>query len=535
MRTKLIYVVVVSMMYSIAWGAAEANAPQPEIRTPKPPSTPRINGPSIFGVRPGHPFLYRIPATGDRPMQFSVDGLPSGLKVDALTGQITGSLASAGEHVVTLLAKNAKGSNEKKFKIVVGETIALTPPMGWNSWNAYHASVTGENVIHAARAMTSSGLINHGWTYINIDDAWQKERGGPFNGIQPNEKFPDFQGMCDEIHALGLKVGIYSTPWVTSYAGYVGGSADNPEGTGPPPTANADNGNRRRRVRKHGEYSFAINDAKQWAAWGIDYLKYDWNPRSSSPQESSEEFHQHTETMAKALRNSGRDIVYSYSNGMPFEEIADQSIMLNCWRTTGDISDNWQSMATKAFYINIPRGQIIPQGPPSDRWAQYARPGHWNDPDMMVLGVVNFGGQQHPSRLTPDEQYMHMTQWCMASAPLLLGCDLDQLDEFTLNLITNDEVLAVSQDALGKQATLASNENNVLLVYARDLDDGSKAVALYNLGPQPATVTAKWSDVGVSGKQKIRDLWRQKNLGEFTDQFRMTVASHGAELMKLSQ
>ena len=455
-------------------------------------------------------------------MEFSVESLPTGLQVDAKTGQITGSLKEPGEHLVTLHAKNALGTSEKKFKIVVGETIALTPPMGWNSWNAYHGSVTGENVIRAARAMASSGLINHGWTYINIDDAWQKARGGPFNAIQPNEKFPDFQKMCDEIHALGLKVGIYSTPWTTSYARYIGGSSDEPNG------AWSKGGGRRM-----GKVSFAEADAKQWAAWGIDYLKYDWNPNQTTPRETSEMFHQNTDTMRKALRDCGRDIVYSYSNSMRFDDIADQSKMLNCWRTTGDIGDSWQSMATKAFYINIPRGQTEPQGPPSDKWAPFAGPGHWNDPDMMVLGVVNFGGKQHPTRLTPDEQYLHMTQWCMACSPLLLGCDLDKLDEFTLNLITNDEVLAVNQDTLGKQATLASNENNVLLVYAKDLEDGSKAVALYNLSKEPATVTAKWSDLKLSGKQTVRDLWRQKDLGQFDGQFQIPVAPHGAELVKI--
>jgi alpha-galactosidase len=514
---------VLVVLFAAASGTTRGQTtPQAEIRTPKPPETPRINGPSIFGVRPDHPFLYRIPATGARPMEFSVASLPAGLAVDAQTGQITGSLKEPGTHVVTLRAKNSLGAGEKKFKIVVGETIALTPPMGWNSWNAYHGSVTGENVIHAARAMASSGLIDHGWTYINIDDAWQKARGGPFNAIQPNEKFPDFHKMCDEIHALGLKVGIYSTPWTTSYARYIGGSSDDPNG------AWSKGGGRR-----NGKISFAEADAKQWAAWGIDYLKYDWNPNQTTPRETSEAFHQDTETMRKALRDCGRDIVYSYSNGMRFEDIADQSQMLNCWRTTGDIGDSWPSMAAKAFYISIPRRQTEPQGPPSDKWAPYARPGHWNDPDMMVLGVVNFGGRQHPTRLTPDEQYLHMTQWCMACAPLLLGCDLDQLDEFTLNLVTNDEVLAVNQDTLGKQATVVSNENNVLLVYARDLEDGSRAVALYNLSPEPATVTAKWSDLKLSGRQAVRDLWRQKELGEFTDQFQMRVASHGAELVKI--
>lgn len=519
--TSCLFCIVVAAV-TVGAAAPEPNTPKAEIRTPKPPETPRINGASIFGVRPGAPLLYRIPATGVRPMEFSVESLPAGLQVDAKTGQITGSLKEPGEHLVALRAKNSVGTSERKLKIVVGETIALTPPMGWNSWNAYHATVTGDNVIRAARAMASSGLIDHGWTYINIDDAWQKERGGPFNAIQPNEKFPDFRKMCDEIHALGLKVGIYSTPWTTSYARYIGGSSDDPNG------AWSKGGGRRM-----GAISFAEADAKQWATWGIDYLKYDWNPNQTTPRETNDVFHQNTETMQKALRNCGRDIVFSYSNSMRFDAIADQSKMLNCWRTTGDISDSWQSMATKAFYINIPRGQTDPQGPPSDRWAPFAGPGHWNDPDMMVLGMVNFGGKQHPTRLAPDEQYLHMTQWCMVCAPLLLGCDLDQLDEFTLNLITNDEVLAVNQDTLGKQATPASNENNVLLVYAKDLEDGDKVVALYNLSREPATVTAKWSDLKLSGQQRVRDLWRQKDLGQFDNQFQMLVAPHGAELVKI--
>jgi len=341
----------------------EPNAPKAEIRTPKPPQTPRINGPSIFAVRPGHPFLYLIPATGARPMEFSVESLPAGLAVDARTGQITGSLKEAGEHIVTLRAKNALGASEKKFKIVVGETIALTPPMGWNSWNAYHGSVTGENVIHAARAMASSGLIQHGWTYINIDDAWQSKRGGPFNAIQPNEKFPDFQKMCDKIHALGLKVGIYSTPWTTSYARYIGGSSDDPNGDW------SKGGGRR-----NGKVSFAEADARQWAAWGIDYLKYDWNPNQTTPRETSEMFHQDTDTMRKALRNCGRDIIFSYSNGMRFDDIADQSKMLNCWRTTGDIGDSWQSMASKAFYVDIPRGQTEPARPSERPLGRLRRP-----------------------------------------------------------------------------------------------------------------------------------------------------------------
>jgi alpha-galactosidase len=482
---------------------------QPEIRTPKPPATPHINGPAIFGVRPSSPFLYRIPATGQRPMQFSIDGLPQGLAVDQATGQITGSMKNVGEHVVILRAENSLGSAEKKFKILVDETLALTPPMGWNSWNCWGSKVSAEKVLASARGMASSGLIDHGWTYINIDDAWQSDkRDGPFHAIQGNSMFPDMKSLCDEIHNLGLKAGIYSTPWVTSYANHMGGSAENPEGTWEKPTIpKKGNVNKKNLPWAIGKYSFAENDAKQWAAWGIDYLKYDWNP-NELPE---------TEEMYKALRASGRDVVLSLSNSTPFKNIPELSKIANCWRITGDIRDNWDSMNKKGF------GQ--------DKWAPYAGPGHWNDPDMLVVGYVGWGNP-HPTNLTPDEQYTHISIWCLASAPLLLGCDLTKLDEFTINLLANDEVLDVNQDSLGKQAVRSSNEGD-LQVYAKDLADGSKAVGLFNLGNQPAMVAAKWSDLNISGPHAVRDLWRQKDLGQFDDQFQITVAPHGAELIRI--
>jgi alpha-galactosidase len=210
--------------------ALAQSATAPEIRTPKAPATPRINGPALFGVRPGHPFLYQIPATGERPMEFSVNRLPATLHVNPKTGLITGTMPEKGEFTVMFHAMNAKGKAEREFKIVVGETLALTPPLGWNSWNCWGPNVDADKVLRSAKAMADSGLIHHGWSYINIDDAWQGQRGGKFNGIQGNEKFPDMKGLCDKVHALGLKIGIYSTPWVTSYAEYPGGSAENPEG-----------------------------------------------------------------------------------------------------------------------------------------------------------------------------------------------------------------------------------------------------------------------------------------------------------------
>jgi alpha-galactosidase len=281
----------------------------PEIRTPPAPPAPSINGPAIFGVRPDHPFLYHIPATGDRPMQFSADHLPKGLTLDATTGNITGTIRKSWfdgkNYSVTLRVKNSLGEDKKKFKIVVGETISLTPAMGWNSWNHYAGRITQEIVLQNAKAMADSCLINHGWSYVNIDDTWQGKRGGEFHGLQGNEKFPDIKALCDQIHAMGLKFGIYSTPWETSYATYPGGSSENPEGTWTKPAEKTVK-NKKILPCAIAPYHFYTNDANQWAAWGVDYLKYDWNP-IELPE---------TREMYDALRHSGRDIVFSLSNNM---------------------------------------------------------------------------------------------------------------------------------------------------------------------------------------------------------------------------
>ena len=505
----VLFVTVLSSARGQSTNATASSAP--EIRTPKAPATPRINGPGLFGVRPGHPFLYQIPATGERPMEFGADKLPRGLELDAKTGRITGSLSKPGEHVVTLHAKNSKGKTSKKFRIVVGETIALTPPLGWNSWNCWGSRVDADKVLRSARAMAASGLTEHGWSYINIDDAWQGKREGKFQALQGNDKFPDMKKLCDDVHGLGLKVGIYSTPWVTSYAVYPGGSAENAEGTWSKPTIEK-RGNVNKKVLPWaiGKYSFATNDARQWAEWGIDYLKYDWNP-NEEPE---------TREMYDALRSSGRDIIFSLSNNAPFTNAPALSKLANCWRTTGDIRDNWQSMSTKGF------GQ--------DKWAPYQSQGHWNDPDMLVVGYVGWG-TPHPTGLTADEQYTHITLWSLVSSPLLLGCDLEKLDAFTVNLLSNDEVLAVSQDSLGKQATCIAKDGD-LRVYAKALEDGSQAVGLFNTSSNAsATVTVKWTDLKIKGGQNVRDLWRQKDLGKFKDSFALTVAPHGAEMVKIGE
>ena len=220
--------IALTLVLCLAGGLQAEELPAPI--TPPSPPTPRINGPGVFGVRPGSAFLYTIPATGDRPIVFGADNLPTGLKLDVATGRITGEIVDQETYPVVLRATNALGATEKKVRIVVGDQIALTPPMGWNSWNCWAESVDQEKVLRSARALVSSGLINHGWTYVNIDDSWQGQRGGAFNGIQPNEKFPVIKSLCNQLHEMGLKAGIYSTPWITSYAKYIGGSSDDAAG-----------------------------------------------------------------------------------------------------------------------------------------------------------------------------------------------------------------------------------------------------------------------------------------------------------------
>ena len=506
--------------------AAPAAAPsvEPYILTPPAPASPRINGASVFGVRPGSPFLFTIAATGDRPMTFSAQNLPEGLKLDPATGRITGALAMKGEHIVMLGAKNSLGSVEKKFRIVCGDQIALTPPMGWNSWNCFAQEVSADKVKAAADVLVKSGLANHGWTYVNIDDFWQNNRDskdptlqGPFRDtdgfIVPNARFPDMKGLADYVHGLGLKIGLYSSPGPWTCGGCTG------------------------------SFQHEQQDAQTYAKWGFDYFKYDWcsyggiadgkaaTDKSISSSDAGEKIKSDVEVatypyrlMGKFLREQKRDIVFSVCQyGMSEVWKWGASVDGNCWRTTCDITDTWESMSSIGF-------------DQQDQAAPFAKPGNWNDPDMLVVGHVGWG-KPHPTRLTPDEQYTHISLWCLLSAPLLIGCDMTKFDDFTLSLLTNDEVLAVDQDPLGKQATCVIKDGD-LRVYARELEDGSRAVGFFNRGVKPMELSFKdFAKLGLTGKQIPRDLWRQKNLAAVDtamDSLPLTIPAHGVVLCKFT-
>ena len=473
----------------------------PYLLTPAPAAAPRINGPAVYGARPGRPFLYKIPATGDDTLHFEAEGLPAGLNLDSAAGIIAGRAVQRGEYPVKLRVKNNHGQAERLLKIIIGDHIALTPPLGWNSWNCFACDVDDAKIRAAADAMVSSGLADHGWSYINIDDCWAIKPDDPdprLSGlvrtktghIRTNAKFPDMKALCDYVHAKGLKIGIYTSPGAFTCAGYAG------------------------------SWQFEERDAQQFADWGFDYIKYDWcSYEQIAKEQSLLELQKPYRVMRAALDRVDRDIVFSlcqYGMGEVWKWGA--QVGGNCWRTTGDITDTWMSMSGIGF---AQAGHEL-----------YAGPGHWNDPDMLVVGWVGWGPQLHQTRLNPEEQYTHITLWSLLASPLLIGCDLTRLDAFTLNLLTNDEVLAVNQDALGRQGHRVWQQAGCE-VWAKPLEDGSLAVGLFNRNREATEVVVTWADLGLKGKHLVRDLWRQEDIGPFEAAWGREVPAHGAAMVKI--
>jgi alpha-galactosidase len=464
----------------------------PYVLTPYPSPKPKINGPDVYGAHPGNPFLYLIPATGKKPLTYAVTGLPDGLKLDATTGIISGVVSQKGDYPVIITVHNSLGTKTKKFTIKIGNVIALTPALGWNSWNAFGLTVNDQRVRTSAKTFTDK-LSAHGWNYINIDDGWEAEQRNANGEIVANQKFPDMKGLTDYVHSLGLKMGIYSSPGPRTCGGYLG------------------------------SWQHEDQDAKTYGDWGIDYLKYDWCSYTDvSPKQATlADYKKPYEVMRASLNKIPRDILFSFCQ-YGWGDVWNWGAATggNSWRTTGDIEDTWKSMSEIGF-------NQIAEGPHSE-------PGHFNDPDMLVVGKVGWGDNQHNSRLSPDEQYTHISLWSMLSAPLLIGCDLGKLDRFTLGLLTNDEVLAIDQDELAKQAHQAIKKDDYQ-VWIKDLKDGAKAVGIFNTSDKYQTITLNRDENGLKGLTKIRDVWQQKYLITSGSNYTVNVAPHGVMLVKLSK
>ncbi len=461
------------------------------LQTPPVSDFPKINGAMISAARPGSPYLFRIPVTGLQPLKIKVCGLPKGLIFDPKTNIISGTVAKAGNYSISIKASNAKGKVSVKHSIVIGNKLALTPPMGWNSWNAWGMEVSEEKVRNAIDAFEKFDLANHGWTYVNIDDGWQADERNADSTLQWNSKFNDMKLLADYAHSKGLKLGIYSSP-----GAYTCG-------------------------KKIGSLDFEQVDARTWGDWGIDFLKYDWCSYASIiPENNRIEYMKPYLQISKELKALPRDIVlsmcqYGLDNVWEWGSQAGG----NTWRTTNDIIDTWFSMKTIGFER---QNSTYP----------YAAPGAWNDPDMLVLGKLGWGANLRSSRLTCNEQYTHFTQWAMLSAPLMLGCDLVQLDSFTLNLITNDEVIAINQDVLGKQAYLVYESGDVQ-VWKKELSSKKIALAIYNFGREETNFELNFQQVGLHSKLHLRDAWTQKNIGKLTDNYMVLIPRHGCKLFVL--
>jgi alpha-galactosidase len=470
----------------------------PRFVIPPADPAPAIHGARLTGGTPGLPFLFLIPATGTAPLTFSAGHLPDGLKLDPATGIISGALKAAGTTQVTLTAKNAVGSATRELTIVGGaHKLALTPPMGWNSWNVWAREVDDARIRAAADEMISANLAAHGYQYVNIDDCWQGHRDAQ-GKIQPNQKFPDMKALTDYIHAKGLRSGIYSSPGPSTCGGYAG------------------------------SYKHEDQDAQTYADWGFDYLKYDKCSYGGlmHGDTSAEGNAKPYQVMAASLDKTSRDIVYSlcqYGDGKVWEWGANPDIHANCWRTGMDIDDVWTGGGSRGVY-NIIQHQVGLE--------KYAGPGHWNDPDMLMVGLVGFG-HPHPTELKPNEQITHVSMWCLLSSPLLIGCDMTKLDAFTTALLTNDELLDIDQDPLGKPAGRISKDDDGGEVWARELFDGTHAVGLVNASPLERSITVKWSDLGLTGQQAVRDLWLHQDVGSFDESYTVAVPRHGTVVLKI--
>lgn len=371
------------------------------------------------------------------------------------------------------------GTEDYTRRSLLANGLGLTPPMGWNSWNHFRCNLDEKLIRETADAMVSKGLAALGYKYINLDDCWAElNRDSQGNLVPKGSTFPSgIKALADYVHSKGLKLGIYSDAGTQTCSKTMPGSLGHEE-----------------------------QDAKTFASWGVDYLKYDnCNNNNISPKERYP-------IMSKALLNSGRSIFFSLCEWGEEDPATWAKEVGNSWRTTGDIDDSWSSMTSRADM--------------NDKWASYAGPGGWNDPDMLEVGN---GG------MTTTEYRSHFSIWALAKAPLLIGCDIRSMDSATFQLLSNAEVIAVNQDKLGVQGNKVKTYGD-LEVWAGPLSGKRVAVALWNRGSSTATITAYWSDVGLPSTAVVnaRDLWAHSSEKSVKGQISAAVDAHDSKMYVLT-
>jgi alpha-galactosidase len=496
------------------------------ISTAPAPAAPRILGAAVVGAIPGSPFLHTVSATGQAPLKFEASGLPNGLTIDASSGTISGTTPAEDSYPINITVSNASGSASRTLTLKAGSTLALTPPMGWNSYDSFIAAVKESDVVDAAKAMKTL-LQPYGWDTVVIDYLWyDPEKTTDTNGrwLPSKSKYPNANGtdgfapLAAQVHALGLKFGIHlmrgiprksvtanspvvDSPYTASQAGNTGDTCswdDHMYGV----KADTDAGK-----------AWYDSIYKQYAAWGVDFVKVDdmMNPYGGNALHSTE-----VQAVHNSIVKTGRSIILSLSPGPnQTKDVAVLNANANMWRQVNDFWDtNGLSSMTDEFTAAY-------------NWSVTSgvTPGHWPDADMLPLGTIG----TRACAFSHNQQVMVMTLWAMMPSPLMFGGMMTKLgnDSWTLALLTNEEVLAVNQDALGNRAKRLSQQNDTE-VWARDLSDGRKAVALFNRGTQDATVSVTFAQLGLTGTPAVRDLWHKQDATGMTSGISVNVPHESA-------
>jgi hypothetical protein len=511
-------------------------------------AAPQFHSGGKVGIHPNTPLIYSLPVTGNGPIQFSAKRLPEGLSLDAQSGIISGSLAKAGEYKIPVVAKNSTGKASTEIEIVSAPAIALTPPMGWNSYDAFGDAVVESEVMSNAQWMKEH-LQPFGWDTIVVDFRWydskadgvrvQNPEGVVLDEfgrcIPPTNRFPSaaggmgFRPLADKLHAMGLKFGIHIMRGIPRRAV----EQDLPiHGTSfrASQAVRPTNDVARECRWNHDMYgvdasteagkAWYADVAKQYADWGIDYIKCDdiCNLERGTNRYPRLE----VEALANGLRASGRSIVLSLSPGPALLQENDHlKEYANLWRISPDFWDNWRSL-TRNFALFA-------------SWQSNRVAGHWPDGDMIPFGHICVRNcDVHPdrwTRFTRDEQLTLMSLWALAQSPLMLGMNLPDNDDWTTALLTNPEVLAVNQDGSGDFARRVSVPGQVAEVWAKKVSDGSQAVGFFNRTDNPLTLDFTWQNFGIA-KPNVRDMWLRKDLGRQKN-FTAELPPHGSALVRV--
>ncbi len=527
----------------------DARVAEGEILTPLPGDAPTINGAGIRGVRENKHFVYRIPCQGKRPIQFKVEGLPGSMELDAERGVIRGRTPmEAGDYEMTIHAGNAHGEDSRSLKLVVGGKLALTPPTGYSSWGGHMLDINHDTVLKVLDVFVNEGLADAGFEFICIDDGWglidpdlyagnvfkdkfadsgfnteaarewcenQFRRMGDFDPASvvgrtrddegrplTNHHFPDMRGMVDALHAEGIKAGIYSSPGLTTCQIQLG------------------------------SWGHEAIDARQFAEWGFDFLKYDRcgirfriaKARAEGGDFTIEDI---WKPMIGHLREQDRDIIYNlcqYGIQQPWTWAPEWD--MQSWRIGGDLNTHVHGYFDLALRI---AGDL----------RDYSKPGQWNDPDFMYIHYIkdvdNKGGPSSEIQQNTNERYQYATLWSIVCAPYFFSTDIHKIDEFTIRLLANAEIVNVNQDELGVVAKVR-RETDEEVVMTKPLADGSQVLALFSRNPdEESVISVTWEEIGIDGPQSLRDLWRHDDIGVHTEGIRVRLSPSGCAVFRMRQ